>query len=157
MSSLKPDFAIFLRSEAVFFISVSSRACALVICVISSMSIRLAEVDSIPLLNSLFFFFMDLPKTFISKTSHGMHSKKKKNTDRSFVITMQSAVIMFIRIAGTEVIIWVEKVCTVSTSRISFDWILPLCISLWKVMESCWSFLTIAPRRPASTRLVALL
>ena len=123
----------------------------------STISITVAEVRSISLRNSRLRRRMFLRNSCTVKPPTGAHRMKNTNTVRLVANTTESATIMLRIMLSSEIITCDEKASIASTSRITLDWMRPDSISLWKVMDSCCSLRTIAPRSPASTLRVARL
>ena len=103
MSSLKPVLASVFRMEVILLTSLFSSACARVIGVISTMSIKFAEVFSIFLRKERLEDPIGLRNARTVATAHGIHKRKNAKTVRLDASTTASAVIILIIMPGIVV------------------------------------------------------
>ena len=134
-----------------FLISFFSSACARVTGISSSISSTSDAVLSIFLRKSWLCARIFFLKILLKNTAKGTQTKNIRKTYIFLVITIASDIAIFVITVSVVVKICPVKFSIASTSRITFDCILPDSVSLWKVTDSCCSFLIIAPRSPAST------
>lgn len=109
ISSLKPVLASVLRMEVILLTSLFSSAWARVMGVISTMSIRFAEVFSMFLRNERLEEPIGLRNARTVATAHGMHKRKNAKTVRLEASTTQSAVIILMIMPGMVVNRWVDS------------------------------------------------
>ncbi len=130
ISSRNPRCATFFNCSSSRAVSVSSRACALVTGISSTISITLTEVSSISLRKSRFLALMLFLNKFRISTATGIVARKNQNTVSEDPSTTPNDTTIFRIMLSTEIKICEESVSICSTSRIILDCKRPDCISL---------------------------